>query len=260
MLSQPPQSIAEPVAPGESVMVIDGQAVRLEPVVEPGRIVLAGDGFSLAIAPTDANGTGVRIGSDGVIEVPASGGLQTQADGYCRSCDVDVYWLWDNVQAPRTIRSSTTAYPVTSVRTSESGTFTGVLALPASLRHGPGILQIIGSDPDDMPRTLNLGMRIAPAPSIADPEPSVRITAKRGRAGSAHVITVRGLASGAETREAVVQVTLNTGVRSRQVERRAALRADGSFTVRVQSRAVVRIVAFVDGVASGAVRVPALRD
>jgi subtilisin family serine protease len=258
-LQQSPQAILAPVAPGESHVVVDGRIVTLDPVVGSGRLLLNGEGFSVTLAPTNVDGSSMRLAADGVIEVPASGGLQARAEGYCASCALDVYWLRDNLEAPRSMRSSTVAYPVTSVTTSSVGNFNGAIGLPAGLPLGQGVLQIIGEGAGGSLRVLNVGMRIAAETSVVVPVPTLQINARRGGPGSAHVITIHGIATGFKTRKVMVRVRIAAGTRSRQVERIVMLRADGSFTARVQSRDVVRIVAFVDGEASNTLRIGALR-
>lgn len=240
-------------------MIVDGEPVTVEVTSEPEGVTLSGEGFVVSLAPTDGAGETVRVGADGVIEVPASGGLQTQADGYCTLCTIDVYWLWENAQAPRTIRSSAVAFPVGSVTTSETGTVTTSLQLPTGLPLGDGVLQILGQDPHGASRVLNVGMRITSDPVATPPKGAISITAKRGKGQKAHIITIRGIVTGAEAARATIRISVSPWTRARVVERSVAVTPTGEFTAQVKSRAAVRITATAGDVSSTMVTIRAVR-
>ena len=124
---------------------------------------------------------------------------------------------------------------------------------------GDGVLQILGQDTRGAARVLNLGMRITADPVIAVPSPTVSITAKRGKGQKAHIITVRGVVTGAEAARATIRIFVSPWTRARVVERSVALTPTGELTAAVRSRAAVRISATIGDVSSPVVTVRAVR-
>lgn len=183
-----------PLAPGESLVVVDGvpQRVAVEPNPQSDGVSIVGEDFSMNLQGLDAQGKPLNLGADGVLILQADRQVQTSGTGFQGTSEVDLY-LDPPTVVTRSARSDKGTY-VGTVVTDANGSFAGTAQLPLGISVGDHVLQAVGLTKTGGTRAVSLGVRV---------EPDAAIVLKKGTRKPAGVHdrvratgTVTGIAAG----------------------------------------------------------------
>jgi uncharacterized delta-60 repeat protein len=147
------------VTPGSSVLLVNGvpQSVTVKPdapvTSQAKGLVAAGDGFTLKLAGVDDRGQSLGVTNDAALVLRRDNSALVEGTGFAPNTDVQVYMF----SQPRLLGT---------VRTNSTGSFSGLVPVPADLAIGPHTMQINALNTDGTVRSLSLGV-VLQAPKVA---------------------------------------------------------------------------------------------
>jgi uncharacterized delta-60 repeat protein len=139
------------VTPGDSVLLVNGvpQSVTVKPdapvLSQAKGIVATGDGFTLKLSGVDDRGQSLGLTNDAALVLRRDNSALVEGTGFAPNADVQVYIF----SQPRLLGT---------VRTNSTGSFSGLVRVPADLEIGPHTLQINALRTDGTVRSLSLGV------------------------------------------------------------------------------------------------------
>ncbi len=246
-----------PLVPGESQVLVGGVPQNVTTGVSPEgeSVVVQGEDFAVTLSPTDASGAPLPVTPNGELLLPPASVLAAQAEGFGADSAVHVYWHSGQAAATRTPRQAVDTTLLSEGRADAAGSFGQPVSIPDSVPPGPGVMQIVGQLPGGADLVINVAMTIA----ADQPVPTIDVKAKRGTGPQRTVITVRGTTTGLSTTEAKVSIRIGRGRSADVKQATVAIRADGTFTWSMRTRASVRIVVTAGGATSAPVVISAVR-
>jgi len=171
--SPAPVPLPGPVAPGGSVLTVDG-------VPDPNLVVAAnvrddgldvtGDGWSMTLDGLGPDGEPLQLGPDATLVLDAERDVRSTGTGFLPGSQVDVYmdppvllqtgttgsWLRDMV-----LRAAEATW-IGSFTVAADGTFSGEATLPEEIKAGEHVLQAVGISPTRQTRAVSLGVLVQP--------------------------------------------------------------------------------------------------
>jgi hypothetical protein len=163
-----PVPVPEPLTPGQSLLLVDGvpdTSVQVTPNSRENGLTIEGDDWSMDLDGLGPDGKPLNLGPNGALILNQQRQVQTTGRGFLASSDVNLY-IDPPVEAQTSsaIQGSAlaTGIYVGTLRTTRSGTFDGVVTLPAEIEPGEHILQVVGTGPSGDQRAMNLGVIVAP--------------------------------------------------------------------------------------------------
>ena len=164
-----PVPVPEPLVPGQSLLLVDGvpdTSVQVAPNTRENGLTIEGDDWSMDLDGLGPDGKPLNLGPNGALILNQQRQVQTTGRGFLASSDVNLY-IDPPVQANQASSAvqgvaSATGIFVGTLRTTRSGTFSGVVTLPAEIQPGEHILQVVGTGPGGDQRAMNLGVIVAP--------------------------------------------------------------------------------------------------
>jgi hypothetical protein len=154
-----PQPLPAPVAPGGSVLTVNGvpQVMTVTPNQASNGLRVTGDDFELNLDGLGPDGRPLDLGPDGVLILNQERQAQSSGRGFLGRSDVDLY-IDPPVATTRSARS--TGLYVGTIVTNSSGEFSGTVTLPDSIEAGDHVLQAVGLTATGQSRAVSIGVRV----------------------------------------------------------------------------------------------------
>jgi len=154
------------VTPGSSVLLVNGlpQSVTVRPdapvTSQAKGLVATGDGFTLKLAGVDDRGQSLGLNNDAALILRRDNSALVEGTGFAPNNDVQVYIF----SQPRLLGT---------ISTNSTGSFSGLVPVPADLAIGPHTMQINAFNTDGTVRSLSLGV-VLQAPKVAANQKTAR--------------------------------------------------------------------------------------
>ncbi len=154
------------VTPGSSVLLVNGvpQSVTVRPdapvTSQAKGLVATGDGFTLKLAGVDDRGQSLGVTNDAALVLRRDNSALVEGTGFAPNNDVQVYIF----SQPRLLGT---------ISTNSTGSFSGLVPVPADLAIGPHTMQINAFNTDGTVRSLSLGV-VLQAPKVAANQKTAR--------------------------------------------------------------------------------------
>ncbi len=143
------------LAPGRTVLHLDGVATVVETGTNNGAWTASGDGFAVALEPVAPSGALAPVDpTTGRIVMTDGGSVRVRGDGFRPGSTVDV-WLFS------------TPYLLGETVVGADGSFSASLPLPSGVEVGNHTVQLNGVGTDSAVRSLSTGITIGAAPSAS---------------------------------------------------------------------------------------------
>ena len=167
-----PAPVPSELAPGEALVIVDGQqqSVEVVPNPEDNGLVVEGEGWQMDLDATGPNGQPLNLTPEGALLLETEGDVVTSGTGFDPDSEVALYM--DPPVGAQTssaswfraiVRQVTGTILVGTVPVNAQGIFSGRVALPPDVEPGQRMLQAVGTSPTGQTRALNLGVVVEPA-------------------------------------------------------------------------------------------------
>jgi len=247
-----PQPLPGPVAPGESVLTVNG-VPDPDLVVVPNEtddgLDVTGDGWSMTLDGLGPDGRPLRLGPNETLILDAERQVRSTGTGFLPGSQVDVY-----MDPPVLLQTGTTglwlrdvalraaeATKIGSFTVAADGSFSGDATLPEEIKAGEHVLQAVGFSPTRQARAVSLGVIVRPwielikGPRTADGRHDrIRASGETGGLESgirlAPFIRYRGQDAFTRGRASITVQTDGTFAWTRQVKKSKGLGAYVAYT------------------------------
>jgi hypothetical protein len=226
-ISPIPIPVPEPLAPGDSALIEDGEPVTVEVAPDPEGtgLTVEGPGFDMRLKALGADGEPLELRANGNLLLEADRSARSEGSGFRPSTDVT---FTVETEAPGPSARGLVEGPLSigTLPVSVEGEFAGIVTLPEELLPGDYVLQVSGVTLDNRPRSLFLGV------TVVDEVASITlIESRRTPAGRHDRIRVSGTTTGIDPGSTLVPYVKYAGS-ARFVPGKVSItvRADGTFT------------------------------
>lgn len=162
-----PQPVPEPLNPGDSVVVVNGEVdpdASVQPNEDADGLVSSGRGWRMGLNGVDAFGRPIPLGPNNSLLLDIGHLLSTSGEGFRPRTDLALY-LFPSVPAGQgAMNQSSAPEPVLlgTVETTDAGTFDGTVTVPSDVAPGDYVLQAVGWSPEGATRAVSLGVTLQP--------------------------------------------------------------------------------------------------
>ena len=132
---------------GESKVTLDGQEVDVTISRSATAVTMTGGGFAMSIEGASSNGEAIELDSNGNIYLRRGGIAHVSGNGFKPNSEVQVYLFSD-------------AIALGALTTNANGEFDGDVPIPSDVVVGVHTIQANGLTPDDLIRSVNLGVTV----------------------------------------------------------------------------------------------------
>jgi hypothetical protein len=172
-LSPDPQPLPGPVAPGGSVLTLDGVPnpdLAVDPNATGDGLDVTGDGWSMTLDGLGPDGRTLPLDQGEVLVLDAERQVRSTGTGFLPGSQVEVY-----MDPPVLLQTGSTgswwrdtalwaaeATWISSFTVGADGTFFGEATLPESIKAGDHVLQAVGISPTRQTRAVSVGVIVRP--------------------------------------------------------------------------------------------------